>query len=383
MTRSSGPPAGWYEDTRARGLVRWWDGKRWTERTRELVRPQTAPRPGTDSPAGAAQAGTGNSGPLAARPGFPREGRHARSAEERSQPFGWAGNPPDEHVAGPARDGLHRQGRKESPASGSGGSSLEAHVEAELQALKRGMQLGADQPAGIPAQPITQPPPPGQPQPGPQRLVPQRPSPRHRFNPPPGWPPPPSGWVPPAASWDPGTSLPAAPAGWQWWLPPYEHHDPFPAHMAGARAASSPHLRPSSRKKAPRRRKVAMFAVIAGVAVLLVVVAQGLRSGGGQAGPGGSGQPARKLAACYGTDGYGNPQLMVTADTLQQCARFVEQLAEVVHPGLLPGGSAALGGTQCTMVAARNSQEPFSVTVGQYGPSNLCSLLAGEGYGQL
>lgn len=91
---------------------------------------------------------------------------------------------------------------------------------------------------------------------------------------------------------------------------------------------------------------------------------------------------ARKLAACYGTDSYGDPQIMASADTLQQCAQFIEQLAEVVHPGLLPGGSAALGATQCTTIATRNSQEPFSVTVGQYGPSNLCSLLAEEGYGQ-
>jgi hypothetical protein len=288
-----------------------------------------------------------------------------------------------------AQDSQRTEGHKDSLAPESGRPSLEAQVEAELQALKREIQAGPHQPARNRTQANTQQPPSGAPQPGTQRQVPPPPTPQHRFNPPAGWPPPPSGWIPPATPWDPGTSLPAAPADWQWWLPPHGHRDPSGAQITGARTGSKPPPTPSSRKEAAQKRKIRVFAGVAGVAgvaVILVIVAQGLHSGGGQGtSPVGSARPvpARKLAACYGTDGYGNPQLMVTADTLQQCAQFVEQLAEVAHPGLLPGGLAALGGTQCTMIATHDSQEPFSVTVGQNGPSNLCSLLAEDGYGQL
>ncbi len=42
-----------------------------------------------------------------------------------------------------------------------------------------------------------------------------------RFNPPPGWPTPPPGWTPPPA-WKPDPSWPAAPLGWQLWLPDIE-----------------------------------------------------------------------------------------------------------------------------------------------------------------
>jgi hypothetical protein len=39
-----------------------------------------------------------------------------------------------------------------------------------------------------------------------------------RFNAPPGWPSPPNDWVP-DATWRPDPSWPAAPPGWQWWVP--------------------------------------------------------------------------------------------------------------------------------------------------------------------
>jgi hypothetical protein len=127
-----------------------------------------------------------------------------------------------------------------------------------------------------------------------------------------------------------------------------------------------------------RQKKVIVAGAIA-VIVVIIIIAQA-HSGGGQAASSSGGMQARKLAACYGTDGYGNAETMVSADTLQQCGQFVSQLAEAVHPGLLPGGTTALDGTQCTMIAAHSSQEPFSVVVGQNAPGNLCSLLAQDGY---
>lgn len=39
-----------------------------------------------------------------------------------------------------------------------------------------------------------------------------------RFVVPPGWPQPPEGWTPPAG-WQPDPTWPAAPGGWQWWVP--------------------------------------------------------------------------------------------------------------------------------------------------------------------
>jgi membrane associated rhomboid family serine protease len=284
-----------------------------------------------------------------------------------------------------ARDSQSTEGHKDSLAPESASAALDSHVEAELQALKREIQAGAHQ--SVRTQGNTQQPPAGPPQAEALLRVPPPPGPRYTFNPPAGWPAPPAGWVPPATPWDPGLSLPAAPADWRWWLPPHGHRDPSGTKITAATTSSKPPSAPGSRKEAARKRQVRVFGAVAAVAVVLVIAAQGLDSRAGQAvSSGGSVQAvvgARKLAACYGTDGYGNPQIMATADTLQQCAQFIEQLAEVVHPGLLPGGSAALGGTQCTMIAAHNSQEPFSVAVGQYGPRNLCSLLAGEGYGQL
>ena len=95
-----------------------------------------------------------------------------------------------------------------------------------------------------------------------------------------------------------------------------------------------------------------------------------------------SASPARHLAACYGTDSYGNAELMVTADTQQQCDKFLLQLAEIVHQGVLPGGAESLSGTQCTMIAASKDKEPFSIVVGVNAPSNLCSLLSQDGYVQ-
>ncbi|WP_326551875.1 DUF4041 domain-containing protein [Micromonospora sp. NBC_01813] len=40
----------------------------------------------------------------------------------------------------------------------------------------------------------------------------------YRFNTPPGWPVPPPQWVPPAG-WKPDPTWPAAPLGWNWWIP--------------------------------------------------------------------------------------------------------------------------------------------------------------------
>jgi hypothetical protein len=94
------------------------------------------------------------------------------------------------------------------------------------------------------------------------------------------------------------------------------------------------------------------------------------------------GDNGKELVACWGSDGYGNAEFMVSADTLQDCEQFVSQLAAVPHQGLLPGSAAALGTVQCLMIATSPTKEPFSVTVGSDAPYNLCSLLAEDGYTQ-
>jgi hypothetical protein len=54
------------------------------------------------------------------------------------------------------------------------------------------------------------------------------------------------------------------------------------------------------------------------------------------------GDGGKLLAACWGTDGYGNAEFMVTADTLQECEQFVSNLAAFPHDGTLTGGATAL-----------------------------------------
>src|ERR1700758_5413805 len=56
------------------------------------------------------------------------------------------------------------------------------------------------------------------------------------FNPPPEWPVPPAGWQPPPG-WQPDPSWPAAPAGWNFWLP-------GPADGAAAPAGGGSHAAP-------------------------------------------------------------------------------------------------------------------------------------------
>jgi hypothetical protein len=60
---------------------------------------------------------------------------------------------------------------------------------------------------------------------------------RYRFNPPPGWPAPPPGWVPPEG-WVPDPRLPAAPEGWQWWMPDEETPAADPYVNTGQQAPS-------------------------------------------------------------------------------------------------------------------------------------------------
>lgn len=131
---------------------------------------------------------------------------------------------------------------------------------------------------------------------------------------------------------------------------------------------------------------VAVFACAALYAGSLAVISatNGTSPGVAASSAGGTvqGDSAKQLAGCWGTDGYGNAEYMVSAGTLQECEQFVSQLAAVAHDGILPGGAAALGGVQCLMIATSAAREPFSVTVGSDAPSNLCSLLAQDGYVQ-
>jgi hypothetical protein len=131
---------------------------------------------------------------------------------------------------------------------------------------------------------------------------------------------------------------------------------------------------------------VTVFACAALYAGSLAVISatNGTSPGAGTSSASGTvpGDSPKQLAACWGTDGYGNAEFMVSADTLQECEQFVSQLASVPHDGILPGGAAALGGVQCLMIATSATREPFSVTVGSDAPSNLCSLLAQDGYAQ-
>ena len=253
------------------------------------------------------------------------------------------------------------------PGDAAPAASPHSQIEGELEALKREVQAAK----------TTEPP-------GdygstggrrPLSMIPPPPSRSHRFNPPPGWPPPPPNWVPPATPWDPGPSSPPAPENWQWWIPRDGTAEPAWAQASGGRNGPKTSRAPMSRQK-----KVIVAGAIAVIVVIIIIAQAAAHSGGGQAASSSGGMQARKLAACYGTDGYGNAETMVSADTLQQCGQFVSQLAEAVHPGLLPGGTTALDGTQCTMIAAHSSQEPFSVVVGQNAPGNLCSLLAQDGY---
>lgn len=54
IMNSMNAPPNWYPDPSSEGLVRWWDGGRWTEHTQQ-ARPvaPTAPRPGGNSYAAA------------------------------------------------------------------------------------------------------------------------------------------------------------------------------------------------------------------------------------------------------------------------------------------------------------------------------------------
>jgi hypothetical protein len=258
-----------------------------------------------------------------------------------------------------------------------------------------------------------------------------------RFNPPPNWPAPPPGWTP-QPGWKPDPAWGAPPAGWQLWIPDQAPVEPWLSAAPGVGSTPATGI--------PWFRRVPRWAIIAAVVVVGIVIADavpglfghvlalfvwvgaawsclrparsrikstvriwarigvavfacaalyagslavisatnGTAPGAGTSSTSGTvpGDSAKQLAGCWGTDGYGNAEFMVSADTLQECKQFVSQLAAVPHDGLLPGGPAALGGVQCLMIATSATREPFSVTVGSDAPYNLCSLLAQDGYVQ-
>lgn len=258
-----------------------------------------------------------------------------------------------------------------------------------------------------------------------------------RFNPPPNWPAPPPGWTPPPG-WRSDPAWGPPPVGWQLWVP-----DPAPV---GAWLSAAPSVGPTVATGTAWFRRVPRWAIIAAVVVVGIVIADvlpgifghvlvllvwvgaawsclrparsrvkstvriwarigvavfacaalyagslaaitatnGTSSGAGTSSASGTsaGNSAKQMAGCWGTDGYGNVEFMVSADTLQECEQFVSQLAAVPHDGILPGGAPALGGVQCLMIATSATREPFSVTVGSDAPYNLCSSLAQDGYAQ-
>lgn len=218
-----------------------------------------------------------------------------------------------------------------------------------------------------------------------------------RFNPPPNWPAPPPEWTPPPG-WTPDPAWGAPPADWQLWIP-----DPAPA---GAWLSAPPSIGPTAVASAPWFRRVPRCAIIAAVVVVGIIIAalvtglfghvlallvwggaawsclrparsrvkstvriwarigvaafacaalyagslavitatRSTSPGAGTSSASGTvpGANAKRLAACWGTDGYGNAEFMVSADTLQECEQFVSQLAAVPHDGILPGGAVAL-----------------------------------------
>ncbi|MFF7497601.1 DUF2510 domain-containing protein [Streptomyces rubiginosohelvolus] len=101
-------PPGWYPDTGAPGLERWWDGTAWTAHTRPRAAEGAAPhQPPAPAQSGAAGFGPGEFGPAASGPaGFgPAEGAPAQPGAGESGPAGF-GPPslPLPHQRGP-RDG--------------------------------------------------------------------------------------------------------------------------------------------------------------------------------------------------------------------------------------------------------------------------------------
>jgi hypothetical protein len=219
-----------------------------------------------------------------------------------------------------------------------------------------------------------------------------------RFNPPPNWPAPPAGLIPPPG-WEPDPAWGAPPAGWQFWLP-----DPHPGN---AWPNAAPEVGPTAAAGVPKLRGVPRWAITVAVVIVGIVIADVVRGvfghvlvllvwagaawsclrparsrikstvriwarigvavfacaalyagslavvtpkNGTSAGAGTSsargtvpGNTGKRLAGCWGTDGYGNAEFMVSADNLQECEQFVSQLAAVPHDGILPGGAAALG----------------------------------------
>ncbi|MBK3620235.1 DUF2510 domain-containing protein, partial [Streptomyces sp. MBT98] len=102
-------PPGWYPDTGAPGLERWWDGTAWTAHTRPPVagsEPHQPPAPAQPGPAGfgPAEGGPGESGPAGPGPaGFgPAEGGPGGFGPAASAPAGF-GPPslPFPHQRGP------------------------------------------------------------------------------------------------------------------------------------------------------------------------------------------------------------------------------------------------------------------------------------------
>lgn len=60
-----------------------------------------------------------------------------------------------------------------------------------------------------------------------------------KFNAPPGWPKPPENWVP-STDWKPDPSWPAAPGGWQFWLPEDPSGGPVSNHATAPHPSADP-----------------------------------------------------------------------------------------------------------------------------------------------
>ncbi|MGW3298883.1 DUF2510 domain-containing protein [Streptomyces rubiginosohelvolus] len=153
-------PPGWYPDTGAPGLERWWDGTAWTAHTRTLAAERAAPH---QSPApaqsGAAGIGPGEFGPAASGPaasgpaGFgPAEGGPAQSGAGEFGPAGFG--PPS---LPPSLPLPHQRGPHDGAGSGNRTKILALTLSGVLvlgAAVTGAILLGRDE-GGTPAAPAT------------------------------------------------------------------------------------------------------------------------------------------------------------------------------------------------------------------------------------
>lgn len=131
-----------------------------------------------------------------------------------------------------------------------------------------------------------------------------------------------------------------------------------------------------------KRAKIIAGAVTAAILLLIALSAYGAggntNSGNTAAGSGSIGIAQQYF--CYGTDSYGTPEVQAdSVKSLANCELFLGRLAEITYAGTVPGGVATQG---IACIAVNANADPWEVTVTDNGPSNLCELLAQDGYGE-